>query len=69
MIDRVPVRSIQYDDSPRDQRGSRRAMSAKTFELLGKAPYAGMFTRLDQDGVAVRDIAAMCAPADGKSCC
>jgi len=64
-----PFQSIQDDDGHRFQRGRREAVCEKTFALLGKPPYSGMFTRLDQDGVAVRDMAAMCAPADGGSCC
>lgn len=70
VIYRGPFLEVRDDDGHRFERGQRAAVCAKTFELLGREPYAGLFERLERDGVAARDPAAMCGPAaDGPSCC
>jgi arsenite methyltransferase len=64
-----PFRQVLDDDGHLFVRGRREAVCAKTFELLGRAPYAGRFTRLEKDGIAVRDMDVMCAPEDQGGCC
>ncbi len=70
VIYRGPFLKVRDDDGHEFTRGARAPDCAKTFAQLGREPYAGAFTRLAQDGVAERDPAAMCAPADaGGACC
>lgn len=65
-----PFREVHDDDGHVYRRGERAPVCAKTFALLGRAPYAGSFARLQQDGLAEREPEAICAPApDGEACC
>ena len=64
-----PFRQVLDDDGHRFVRGRREAVCEKTFALLGRAPYAGHFVRLEQDGLAVRDMDVMCGTQDGEACC
>ena len=64
-----PFRSVLDDDGHRFERGRREAVCEKTFALLGRAPYRGLFTRLKEDGVAERDMEQMCSPQEGGDCC
>lgn len=63
-----PFRRVCDDDGHEFRRGERVPVCGKTFALLGREPYRGMFARLEQDGVSARDPDAMCPPASGGCC-
>lgn len=69
VIYRGPFAQACDDDGHTFERGKRTPVCAKTFALLGREPYAGMFERLDRDGVSARDAAALCGPGGAEACC
>ena len=67
VVYRGPFRQVCDDDGHVFRRGSRVPVCEKTYSLLGREPYQGMFHRLNEDGVSERDMGAMCPPEEG--CC
>lgn len=69
VIYRGPFAKACDDDGHLFERGARTPVCAKTFALLGREPYAGMFERLERDGISVRDAAPLCGPGGADACC
>ncbi len=67
VIYRGPFRKVWDDDDHLYERGERVPVCAKTYALLGREPYQGLFTCLDREGLGDGDPAP--SPGSGEGCC